>query len=323
MTRLLTGARPTGKMHLGHYVGALKNQVALQANYDEVFYIISDIHMLTTKSDKKHIDSIYRNAIDMVIDCIGMGMNPRKTVFYLQSNIPEQNNLFCLIQNLTYVQRIESTPSLREMSKHSGENVTLGLLAYPFLEAADIIGIGADMVPVGKDNIDHVLVTQEIIETFNQKYGTHHKLPAYITSQCNHVIGIDGQNKMSKSLNNAINIRDDKQTVYDKVQKMVWKQRGDGINVVIEYINIFCPKNIEYDSIMDKYNNNENVEKEARQFLYINLEELLEPMRERMKPYIDSPEKIIKLLTNGTQHARDIVKETYHKMRNEMGMIDL
>ena len=321
---MLTGARPTGRLHLGHYVGALKNQVALQEKY-ETFYIISDVHMLTTKSDKKYIEQMYQNTIDMIIDCIGIGMDPNQTTFYLQSNIPEQNNIFCLIQNLIDVKRVENTPSLREMSKHSKEDsVSLGLVAYPVLEAADIIGIGATMVPVGKDNIDHVLVTQEIIKTFNRKYGTNYPLPDFVTSDNNHVVGIDGENKMSKSLNNAINIRDSEQEVKEKIDRMKWVDVNSGeMNVVMEYIKIFCEKNDVYTDVMNRYQNGEDVKAYAKHFLEENINSILEPMRLRMKPYLENPKLIIDILKRGTIRARAIIRNNYKKLRNNMGMIDL
>lgn len=322
--RMLTGARPTGKLHLGHYVGALKNQVELQEKY-ETFYIVSDVHMLTTKSDKQYIDQMYQNTIDMIIDCIGIGMDPNKTTFYLQSNIPEQNNIFCLIQNLIDVKRVEDTPSLREMSKHSKDDtISLGLVAYPVLEAADIIGIGATMVPVGKDNIDHILVTQEIIKTFNRKYGTNYPLPDFVTSPNNHVVGIDGENKMSKSLNNAINIRDSEQEVKEKINRMKWADvNSEEMNVVIEYIKIFCEKNEIYNNILNRYKNGEDVKILAKSFLEKNINNILAPMRNRMKPYIENPELVIEILKQGTIKARKIIRDNYKKLRSEMGMVDL
>lgn len=281
--------------------------------------------MLTTKSDKQYIDQMYQNTIDMIIDCIGIGMNPNKTTFYLQSNIPEQNNIFCLIQNLIDVKRVEDTPSLREMSKHSKDDaVSLGLVAYPVLEAADIIGIGATMVPVGKDNIDHILVTQEIIKTFNRKYDTNYPLPNFITSPNNHIVGIDGENKMSKSLNNAINIRDSEQEVREKINRMKWADvNSEEMNVVIEYIKIFCEKNEIYNDILNRYKNGEDVKNLAKSFLEKSINNILVPMRNRMKPYIENPELVIEILKQGTIRARKIIRDNYKKLRSEMGMVDL
>ena len=189
---MLSGGRPTGKLHLGHYVGAFKTFADLQENYEN-YFIISDIHMLTTKSTKQEIDTIFENSINMIIDAIGMEIDPNKTTFYLQSQIPNLSHVFGIFQNYVKIDRVNNTPSLIEMSKHSNQDeVSLGLVAYPVLEAADVFSLKTDVVPVGKDNIDHIMIAQEIIRYLNNEFNSNFKVPRYITTDNNHIVGTDG-----------------------------------------------------------------------------------------------------------------------------------
>lgn len=321
---MLTGGRPTGNLHLGHYVGAFKKFIQLQDQYDN-YFIISDLHMLTTKSDKKDILSIHENSINMFIDCIGMGFDPQKTIFYLQSNVPELTYLFVLIQNLVTVKRVESTPSLSEMSKHANmKEMSLGLLAYPVLEAGDIIALGADIVPVGKDNIDHIKITQEIVEIMNRKYEAVFKKPNCITSDDNYIIGLDGANKMSKSLNNAIFIRDDKESIINKINGVAWPKNSadNGRNIIIEYLKIFGKDNDEVDQLLEDYKNNKEIEKNAKEILIKVLIDMIEPMHERMNRFIKNPKKVDEFIKSGTQKARDRIKHNLGEIRAKIGLFN-
>ncbi|HOX33152.1 MAG TPA: tryptophan--tRNA ligase, partial [Spirochaetales bacterium] len=165
--RILTGDRPTGKLHLGHYVGSLKNRVRLQDEY-ECFFIVADLHMLTTKPEKEHIEAIADNARAIVLDYLACGIDPAKSVIYLQSAVPEVCELALLFGNLITVPRLSRVPSLKEMAQGAGiEEMPFGLLGYPVLQAADILLPRSHLVPVGKDNEAHVEVTREIARRFN------------------------------------------------------------------------------------------------------------------------------------------------------------
>ncbi|HPE37682.1 MAG TPA: tryptophan--tRNA ligase, partial [Spirochaetales bacterium] len=160
--RILTGDRPTGKLHLGHYVGSLANRVRLQDQY-ECFFIIADLHTLTTKPEKEHIEALADNVRSAVLDYLACGIDPAKSVIYLQSAVPEVVELSLFFQNLVTVPRLSRIPSLKEMAQGAGiEEMPLGLLAYPVLQAADILLPRAHLVPVGKDNVAHVEITREI-----------------------------------------------------------------------------------------------------------------------------------------------------------------
>ena len=319
---MLSGGRPTGKLHLGHYVGAFKTFAELQNGYDN-YFIISDIHMLTTKSTKVEIDTIYENSLNMIIDAIGMGIDPDKTTFYLQSQIPSLSHIFGIFQNYVKLDRVNNTPSLLEMSKHSSsDDVSLGLAAYPVLEAADVFSLKADVVPVGKDNIDHIMITQEIINYLNKEFDANFKVPRYLTTENNHIVGTDGSNKMSKSLDNAICIRDSRDELIRKINKMKWSEYGDNeINVVLEYIKIFSPE--EYTSIYEMYQNGSLNEIDAKELLINILDNILKPMRERMAPYIENKELVFDILYNGTMKVKQIADESMAELRKAIGLVDL
>lgn len=319
---MLSGGRPTGKLHLGHYVGAFKSFAEMQDEYMN-FFIISDIHMLTTKSTKKEIDTIYDNSLNMIIDAIGMGIDPNKTIFYLQSQIPNLSHIFGIFQNYVKLNRVNNTPSLLEMSKHSNnEEVSLGLVAYPVLEAADVFALNADIVPVGKDNIDHIKITQEIITYLNSEFNANFKVPQYITTENNHIVGTDGNNKMSKSLNNSIYIRDSKEDVNEKILKMKWTENNsDELNVVMEYFKIFAPE--QYNELLNKYNTGALNETQAKMLLAEVINNILKPMRARMKPYIENKHSVLEILKNGTNTVKNIADSRMLELRNAIGVVDL
>ena len=207
--RMLTGDRPTGKLHLGHYVGSIANRVKLHRKY-ESFFIIADLHMLTTKNTRDDIAQATQNARDMVVDCLAAGIDPETATFYLQSAIQEVGDLNTLFQNLVTVPRLERVPSLKDMARDAGKDeMPYGLLGYPVLQAADILCVKAHVVPVGKDNAAHVEVTREIARRFNHLYGDVFPVPELVSADTPTLVGTDGRAKMSKSLGNAIALSDD------------------------------------------------------------------------------------------------------------------
>lgn len=321
--RMLSGGRPTGKLHLGHYMGAFKSLADLQYQYN-TYFIISDMHMLTTKCKREHIQSMYENTINMVIDSIGMGMDPKTTTYYLQSQIPELSNIFGFMQNMITVNRVAATPSLLEMKKHASQaDMTLGLLAYPVLEAADVFALKAKYVPVGKDNVDHIKITQEIVRFINSEYHANFIIPEYITTKNNYVVGIDGSNKMSKSLDNCIYVRDSNDNIVEKVKRMPWTELGsENINVVMNYLEVFG--NNEDGELLRRFNEGDKgLEAIARKALTERLIAIVSPMNERMKPFLEDKEEIVKLLKRGTEEVRETVISQQNALHDAMGMIRL
>ncbi|SCY70901.1 tryptophan--tRNA ligase [Alkaliphilus peptidifermentans] len=320
--KMLTGVRPTGLLHLGHYIGAFKEYIHLQPQYEN-FLIISDLHMLTTRCSKEDIAVVGNNAKNIIIDSIAMGIDPHNTTFYLQSNIPELTYIFVLIQNLITIGRAKATPSLTKITREIGiENLPLGLLAYPVLEAGDILSVQADIVPVGKDNIDHISMTQEIIDRINKTYGADFPIPECISEDKNFVIGLDGAEKMSKSLNNTIFIRDNENVIEDKISQIPWVSPQDTstVNPIIEYLQIFEEDKRIALSLRQSYFDGQDVEREAREQLNVTLNTLLNPMRTRVEKYTSNPELVDEILKDGTLKTRERVNETLEKLKNCMGM---
>ena len=218
--RMLTGDRPTGKLHLGHYVGSIANRVKLHHHY-ESYFIIADLHMLTTKNTREDIAAVTQNARDLVLDALAAGIEPERATFYLQSAIQEVGDLNTLFQNLVTVPRLERVPSLKDMARDAGKDeMPYGLLGYPVLQAADILCVKANVVPVGKDNAAHVEVTREIARRFNYLYGDVFPVPELVQAETPALVGTDGRAKMSKSLGNSIALSDDPGVVRKKVMGM-------------------------------------------------------------------------------------------------------
>ena len=215
---ILTGDRPTGPMHLGHYVGTLANRIRLQDSY-ECFFIVADLHTLTTRPDKADIARIEDNVREMMLDYLAVGIDPERSAIFLQSAVPETFELNLLLEMLVSVPRLERVPSLKEMAQAAHlSTMPFGLLGYPVLQAADILLPRATLVPVGKDNAAHVEVAREIARRFNSLYGDVFPVPDVLLGDIPMLVGTDGQEKMSKSLDNAIFLSDDARQVEARVR---------------------------------------------------------------------------------------------------------
>lgn len=220
--RILTGDRPTGLLHLGHYVGSIKNRVALQDQY-ECYFIIADLHVMTTKPQKEHIMEVRNNAHMLVLDYLACGIDPSKTTIYLQSAVPAVYEMNLFFEMLVSLNRLTGIPSLKEMARNAHideESVSFGLIGYPVLQSADILMAKAHLVPVGKDNEAHIELTRDIARRFNQYYGEVFPLPDAMLSDVPNLVGTDGKGKMSKSAGNCIFLSDDEKTVEKKVKGM-------------------------------------------------------------------------------------------------------
>jgi tryptophanyl-tRNA synthetase len=213
--RILTGDRPTGKLHLGHYVGSLANRVRLQDEY-ECFFIIADLHTLTTRPEKEHVAALRQNVTDVVLDYLAVGIDPAKSTIYLQSAVHAVYEMNLIFEMLVTLPRLQRLPSIKDMARAADLNddtLPFGLVGYPVLQAADILMPRAHLVPVGKDNESHVEITREIARRFNRLYGAEVlPEPDAMIGEVPSLIGTDGQAKMSKSLGNAIFLSDDART---------------------------------------------------------------------------------------------------------------
>lgn len=329
--RILTGDRPTGKLHLGHYVGTLENRVKLHQAY-QCFFIIADLHMLTTKNTKEDIQKTAENARHLVLDNISAGINPAHVTFYLQSAIPEVCEINTLFQNLVTVSRLERIPSLKDMAKDANKTeMPYGLLGYPVLQAADILCVKGHLVPVGKDNAAHVEVTREIARRFNYIYGEVFPVPELMIGDVASLVGTDGQSKMSKSLNNAIFLSDDEKTVNKKVMGMFTdpnRTRADipgkvEGNPVFIYHDIFNPNKKEINDLKDRYQKGKVGDVEVKQKLSKAINQFLDPVRERRNYYESQKGYVDQLIYEGSKKVRKEVQNTLYEIKKAMGFVSL
>jgi tryptophanyl-tRNA synthetase len=324
--RLLTGDRPTGKLHLGHYVGSLENRLRLQEEY-ECFFLIADYHVLTTGTDRTQ--EIAQNIHDLVLDYLAIGIDPEKSTVYLQSLVPEVAVLHLIFTMLTTVPRLQRVPTLKEVMRDLKlETASLGLLSYPVLQAADILMVRADVVPVGKDQASHLEVTREIARRFNELYGAVFPEPETITGRVGTLVGTDGQAKMSKSLGNAIDLSDDAETVRQKVMGMFTDPTRihptdpghvEG-NPVFIYHDAFNKNRAEVEELKERYRKGTVGDVEVKKRLVRALNEFLDPIRERRARWAASPERLEEIVVAGSHVARREAQETLHLALEAMGM---
>ncbi|MDE3089751.1 MAG: tryptophan--tRNA ligase [Chloroflexota bacterium] len=324
--RILTGDRPTGPLHLGHYVGTLSNRVRLQDEY-EVFLLIADYHALTRHVEKDHVVATRGFTRDLVLDYLSVGIDPAKTTIYVQSDVPSVCELHLLFSMLTTVPRLDRVPTLKEvMDAENIEQPTYGLLGYPVLQAADILHVRAHLVPVGKDQASHVEVTREIARRFNFLYGEVFPEPDALDVPT--LLGTDGKAKMSKSLGNAIMLSDDAQTVEQKVRGMYTdptRVRADipanpEGNPVFQYHDAFNPNKAEVEDLKARYRTGKVGDVEVKKKLVVALNHFLEPIRARRAYYAARPERIEEILAAGTAQVRPISQETVSAAREAMGL---
>lgn len=328
--RILTGDRPTGKLHLGHYVGSLKNRVRLQDEY-ECFFIIADLHMLTTRPTKEDIAQISQNVRDMVLDYLAVGIDPRKSTIYLQSAVHAVYEMNLIFEMLVTLPRLTRLPSIKEMARAANideEAIPLGLVGYPVLQAADILTPRAHLVPVGKDNEAHVELTREIARRFNRMYGEVFPIPEAMIGDVPTLVGTDGQAKMSKSLGNAIFLSDDPKTVRKKVFSMYTDPnriradipgRVEG-NPVFIYHDIFNPNREEVEDLKARYRQGRVGDVEVKEKLAIALNNFLDPIRERRAYYAEQKGLVEQIIYEGTLRAQKEGEETLRLMKKAMGL---
>jgi tryptophanyl-tRNA synthetase len=325
--RILTGDRPTGKLHLGHFVGSHRNRLKFQDEY-ECFFLVADLHMLTTKPDKESILAIADNARSIVMDHLAIGIDPHKVTFYLQSAVHEIYELQLLLSSLVTVERLQQLPTIKDMASAAGmEQIPYNLLGYPVLQAADILMPRANLVPVGKDNESHVELARQIARRFNHAYGEVFPEPdPYVLGGT--LVGTDGQAKMSKSLDNAIFLSDDAKTVTKRVMSMYTdpaRIRADipGTvegNPVFAYHDVFNPNVAEVDDLKARYREGKVGDVEVKEKLARALNAFLEPMRERRAYYEAQTGYVDELLYTGTLRAREEGRATLIEVKKAMGL---
>lgn len=329
---ILTGDRPTGKLHLGHYVGSLQNRLKLQDEKDtEMFIMIADQQALTDNADNPK--KIIENITEVALDYLAIGINPEKTTIFIQSQIPQLSELTMYYMNLVSVARLQRNPTVKQelSSKNFGESVPTGFLTYPISQAADITAFGATHVPVGEDQKPMLEQTREIVRDFNRIYNKEVLvLPEIVLPPKNQgrLIGIDGNGKMSKSLNNGIYLSDSPEEIKAKVMKMYTDPNHIRVedpgqvegNVVFTYLDIFDPNKEEVAILKEQYRKGGLGDVKLKLRLNDVLQDLLSPIRKRREEFAKNKDLVYKILEEGSKKAEKIAAKTLEEVKEAMGI---
>jgi len=317
--RVFSGARPTGRQHLGNYLGAIRNYVALQKDY-ECVYCIVDLHALTTVEDT---ENLRQNTQEMALDWLAAGIRPEDSIVFIQSHVPEVTELHTILSMVTPLGKLTDLPTFKDKVRQNPENVNYGLVGYPVLMAADIVLYKTDIVPVGIDQAPHIEFTREIVRSFNYRYHTHAlKEPQIKTTEVPKVLGIDGKEKMSKSLNNHIELAATPEETRKRVLEMVTDpariKRSDPGNPDICNVytmhKVFSPQ-ADVDMV--------NVEcrragigcVQCKTLFAKNLNAHLEPFRLKRAEIAAQPDMVTDILNDGAQRARVLARQTMEEVR--------
>jgi tryptophanyl-tRNA synthetase len=320
--RILTGDRPTGKLHLGHYVGSLQNRVELQDEYD-TFLIIADVQALTTNFDRP--EKLSEDVRQVARDYLAAGIDPQKTTIFVQSLVPEIAELTVFYSMIVTVNQLRHNPTIKSEAEQYGyQEMSYGFLGYPVSQAADITFCRANLVPVGEDQIPHIEQTRKIVRKFNNMYGEVFPEPEALISDFPRLMGLDGKNKMSKSLNNAIYLSDSESEVVQKIMKAktdparIHKDDPGHPEVctVFHYHQAFNTE--ESDEVAEKCRAGTIGCVDCKKRMAEKLNDFLEPMRERRKKYLEDSELVDQILIEGTEKARKEAQETLKKVREVM-----
>jgi tryptophanyl-tRNA synthetase len=322
--RVFSGARPTGKQHLGNYLGAIKNYVALQDDYDCVYCVV-DIHALTTLETTQNLKS---NTMDMVLDWLAAGMNPQKSIIFIQSHVPQVTELHTYLSMVTQLGKLTDLPTFKEKIRSQPNNVNYGLVGYPVLMAADIVLYKADTVPVGVDQAPHIEFTREIVRSFNYRYQTDVLIePKMKVTEFPKIIGIDGKQKMGKSLDNHIEMATSPEETQKRVMMMVTdpqrQRRSDPGNPDI--CNVFSLHKIfSSQSEVNEINSDCRQAKigcvDCKKLFAKNLNQDLLPFRTKRAEFEKNQSEVYDILEDGGKRARIIAERTMEEVRTSIGL---
>ncbi len=337
---ILTGDRPTGKLHLGHYVGSLRRRVELQnaGDYEKMFVFMADVQALTDNADNP--EKIRQNIIEVALDYLSAGLDPEKCIIFIQSHIPELAELTTYLMNLITVSRVERNPTVKtEIKMRNFEaNIPLGFFCYPVSQAADITLFKANIVPAGEDQKPMIEITRELVRRFNSTYGEVLVEPDIMlpdNETARRLPGTDGKEKMSKSLGNCIYLSDDADTVWQKVRSMFTDPNHLNVsdpgnvegNAVFTYLDAFScdehfakylPDYQNLDEMKDHYRRGGLGDMKCKKLLNSILNEMLEPIRQRRHELEQDIPEIYNILRRGTDKARETAAQTMDEVRNAM-----
>ena len=326
---ILTGLRPTGNLHLGHYFGAAHNWVKLQNDYD--FYLeIADVQALTDNFDNP--DKVRKNVYEITLDLLAIGLDPRCVNFFIQSKIPEIAELTVFFSNLVTVARLQRNPTVKneimqkkELFGNNGESITYGFLGYPVSQAADITAFNGEVVPVGDDQLPLLEQCREIVRKFNTIYGETLKEPEQVLSDNTRVKGLDGNEKMGKSLGNAIYLVDDEDTIKKKIMGAITDpdkiKKDDPANpdvCMVYYYHKLVNTKENVEVVCQECKNGSRGCVQCKKELIEKMNAFLKPIKDRRKYYEDNPQLVQDILDEGTAKAREKAKEQMIKVKKAM-----
>ena len=322
--RVFSGARPTGRQHLGNYLGAIKNYVALQDEYDCVYSIV-DLHALTTVEST---EDLRQNTYEMALDWLAAGIRPEETIVFVQSHVPEVTELHTILSMVTPLGKLTDLPTFKEKARMQPHNINYGLVGYPVLMAADIVLYKADIVPVGVDQAPHLEFTREVVRSFNFRYNTNVLIePQMKATETPKVLGIDGQQKMSKSLDNHIDLASTPEETRARVMQMVTDpariRRSDPGNP--DVCNVFSMHKIfsspEEVAMIDVECRRAGIGCVDCKGIFVrNLNDHLAPFRQRRAELGKDPNKVWDVLRDGKERAQKIARQTMAEVREAVGL---
>ena len=322
--RILTGHRPTGPRHIGHLAGTLENWVKLQDQY-ECYFLVADLHVLTT--DYAHPERVRENSLGIVLDWLSTGIDPERSTLVLQSAVPAHTQLNTLISMLVTVARLERVPTYKEQVKELGLQPSLGLLAYPVLQAADILAYKANAVPVGEDQLPHIELTRELARRFNQTYSETFPEPDALLSTTPRLPGTDNRT-MHTSYGNAIFLRDTPEETTHKVMNMYTDPTRlratdpghvEG-NPTFAYHDVFNHNKEEVEDLKTRYVVGKVGDVEVKRRLAAAMNDYLAPIRARREEFAARPDDVIDILRAGTARARELTGEVLAEVQEKMGL---
>lgn len=328
---ILTGDRPTGQLHLGHYVGSLKNRLRLQQDENnQLFIMIADMQALTDNA--KTPEKVSSNVLQVALDYLAVGLDPARSTLFIQSQIPELGELTMYYLNLVSVGRVRRNPTVKAEieQKKFGESVPAGFFIYPVSQAADITAFKANLVPVGEDQKPMLEQTQEIVHSFNQTYGDVLVEPkgVFPAKGMGRLPGIDGNGKMSKSLGNGIYLADSQETVAKKVMSMYTDPNHIHVadpgqvegNMVFTYLDVFGTDTKKIAELKEHYRHGGLGDVKIKRYLIEVLEAELAPIRKRREEFAQDPEHVMQLLQQGSQQAQAVAAQTLKEVKQAMGI---
>ncbi len=321
--RVFSGARPTGRQHLGNYLGAIQNYVSLQDNYDCIYCIV-DIHALTSLEETSKLQEYIH---ELILDWLAAGLDPQESILFVQSHVPEVMELHTLLSMVTPLGWLLRVPTFKEKVKIQPHNVNYGLVGYPVLQTADIVLYKAEVVPVGEDQLPHLELAREIVRRFNNLFGNTFPEPEAKLTSLPLILGLDGKEKMSKQLGNDIEIALSPEETVERVMTAVTdparRYRNDPghpeICNVYRLQQHFNPSQL--DSIAEQCRSAQIGCVDCKMLLAQGINSALEPLRERRAALATKPKYIADVLADGAQRARVIAKETIGEVKQRMGLI--